>query len=297
MCAKVNYDILADPQAVTSSGPGQHQFPDEIDNFTLQNQFLMEIIEWGLVEGKPLSATRQQYTERLLGDGNLPKFTTLGKSFLRTAIGEQPTGTFLAPLIHSILKDTLVACSHLPSISKHITHNGGAGNMDDLSWRMNVFRDFAEEICLQQLQWSRDRVKRGQKLEATSLGDLDGSRVHINNSGLISIKYYNDSGIVEGISHKAGSSLTPSPFWTTERFILQNLASTFVTVSEQHSSCEASSKTRLFCVMNLPNRAPFVNFGSELLDYKLYHQATSFRQFKRQSTLVEDKVFLNRQNR
>lgn len=176
-------------------------------------EFLSCLECFGALQGLPHSHERSRQAQGLLGTWLWLRYGQIDKATWLKFLLEQPQNYYLAACLES--NDSLSARSY--SKRRWLQEATEAGTdmhrIDNFTSRREVFQRVSERLMTMQAQWLQDSHKRGQKLlkDAPVARNLDGSPVHINQDGLITIKYRYDTRI-KTIQIKFGSSVIPQNY-------------------------------------------------------------------------------------
>lgn len=83
------------------------------------------------------------------------------------------------------------------------------------SYKCDALHTISSNLMQKQMNWLTDISKRGCKLTVMGIEHLDGSVVHINSHGLITLKVLRNKDNIQTLQLKTGSSLAPRTYLDT----------------------------------------------------------------------------------
>ncbi|KAJ4155273.1 hypothetical protein LMH87_000528 [Akanthomyces muscarius] len=173
-------------------------------------EYLTRLERFGHLYGQPHTAERLQQAEQLFGSWLWLHYGKMDKNEWMEFLVEQPNNYYLAACLESTEGPETIPHSKRCWLQDSMLEGKNVTMINDFDSRRCLIQEISEGMMNKQANWLQDSHKRGQKLKAHAppVNELNGSRIHVNQHGLITIKYLQQMKTAT-IQIKFGSSITP----------------------------------------------------------------------------------------
>lgn len=173
-------------------------------------EYLAHLERFGFVHGLPHTNTRLQQAEQLFNTPLRLQYGRMNRDKWMKFLLEQPSDYYVAACLESSDDLETMPQQKMCWLRDNMPEGTNASMLKELASRRNIIQTISETMMTDQARWLQDSHKRGQKLisHVPNVAELNGSRIHINQHGLITIKYCQHGGKTT-IQIKLGASFVP----------------------------------------------------------------------------------------